>query len=566
MLIFFAACSPTKQIQKSVVKLSESELLLRDSLFYEAIRLKTNGDYDAALETFLRCNEIDSANAGIHSELGLMYLQYHNVQKALGHLQWAVELAPRDWWYSFQLISFYMDLGDEINALELAEQTQKFHPQNKQIYQMLAAIYIYNRDIKRALKAYDDLEKLTGMTEDISIEKFKLHLKNNDTKSAFAEIERLIEKYPYETRYKLLKANLLMQSEQNEAAFAVFEQVRRSDPQNPLVYVSLANYYKGENQHDKALEMITEALKNNNLDIDTKVEILGDYIAQTSSDKSRAAETENLLKLLIERYPLEEQPHAYYYLFLQTQNRENEALAELEAMININPKNEKTWGELIQFYLSKENYDKTLTLSNEAINIFPDFPQFYYFKTIATFQKEKYSETISAAQNGISVLNAENQIFKADLYSIMADAFYKINLPDSAFVMYENSLAANPTNLYVLNNYAYYLCLAKRDLRKAENMSAKTVEAEPNNATFLDTYAWILYERESYSLAKLYIEKAISNLKENEQNGVIYDHYGDILLKNDNPTKAVEMWQKAISEGEDAEKINIKIKKVAQIK
>ncbi|MCL2596178.1 MAG: tetratricopeptide repeat protein [Paludibacter sp.] len=560
--ILLNSCSVTKQVSikpKSAVTLSESALLLRDSLFYEAIRFKFDGDYDSALETLLRCNEIDSVNAEIHSELGMMFLQYHNIAKALGHLQKAVEITPDDWWYSYQLISLYMDIGDEINALELAEQTQKFHPQNKQIYPILAAIYIYNKDIKRALKAYDDLEKLTGMSEDISIEKFKLHLQNNDTRSAFAEIERLIDKYPYDVRYKLLKANLLMQSGQKDAALEVFEQVRRADPQSPLVYVSLADYYMQENKSEEALEMVTQALKNDNLDIETKLQILGEYIKQTYSDESAVAQTENLLKLLIERYPLEEQPHAYYYLFLQTQNRQEEAIAELEAMININPKNEKAWGEFIQFYLSQKNYEKAITTSDEAIEMLPDLPQFYYFKTIANFQLENFEQTISTAKKGISLLNNETQSFSGDFYSIMADAFYKINLPDSAFVAYDNALLANPTNLYVMNNYAYYLALAKRDLRKAETMSSKTVEAEPNNPTFLDTYAWILYERESYSLAKLYIEKAISNLNINDQNGVIYDHYGDILLKNDNREKAVEMWKKAIDEGEDAQKINAKI-------
>jgi tetratricopeptide (TPR) repeat protein len=351
-----------------------------------------------------------------------------------------------------------------------------------------------------------------------------------------------------------------MQSDNRDAAFAVFENIQKTDPQNPLVYVSLANYYQSENKQDKALEMITEALKNNNLDIDTKIQIMGEYIRQTASDGSRATETESLLKLLVERYPLEEQVHAYYYLFLQTQKRENEALAELETMLAINPKNEKAFGELMQYHLSKENYAKTLEISDDAIAALPDLPQFYYFKSIAAFQLERYDETIATARTGVTMQKSENKIFSSDLYSVMADAFFKINETDSAFAAYEDALTANPANIYVMNNYAYYLSLAQRDLRKAEIMSAKTVEAEPNNPTFLDTYAWILYERGSYALAKIYIEKAIDNLQKNEQNGVIYDHYGDILLKNSNTEKAIEMWQKAIDEGENAEKINVKIK------
>jgi len=46
-----------------------------------------------------------------------------------------------------------------------------------------------------------------------------------------------------------------------------------------------------------------------------------------------------------------------------------------------------------------------------------------------------------------------------------------------------------------MNNYAYYLSEEKTDLKKAEKMSAKAVEKEPNNSTYLDTYAWIFTNR-----------------------------------------------------------------------
>ena len=102
-----------------------------------------------------------------------------------------------------------------------------------------------------------------------------------------------------------------------------------------------------------------------------------------------------------------------------------------------------------------------------------------------------------------------------------------------------------------MNNYAYYLSLAGENLRRAEQLSAKTVEAEPKNSTFLDTYAWILYRQGSYSLAKFYIERAIDNLDPEEDNSVLYDHYGDILQASGEKEKAVEMWRKAQELGLD---------------
>ena len=74
-----------------------------------------------------------------------------------------------------------------------------------------------------------------------------------------------------------------------------------------------------------------------------------------------------------------------------------------------------------------------------------------------------------------------------------------------AYAAYDSSLVYNPSNIGALNNYAYYLSVERRDLDKAEEMSYKTVKAEPNNSTYLDTYAWILFEKGNYAEARIYI-------------------------------------------------------------
>ena len=60
-----------------------------------------------------------------------------------------------------------------------------------------------------------------------------------------------------------------------------------------------------------------------------------------------------------------------------------------------------------------------------------------------------------------------------------------------------------------LNNYAYFLSLDAKDLKKAEKMSYRSITAEPNNSTYLDTYAWILYQQGRYEEARIYIEQAL---------------------------------------------------------
>ncbi len=90
-------------------------------------------------------------------------------------------------------------------------------------------------------------------------------------------------------------------------------------------------------------------------------------------------------------------------------------------------------------------------------------------------------------------------------------------------------------------------------------MSAKTVELEPKNGTYLDTYAWILYQRGNYSLAKFYIEKAVDNLPKGDESGVVLEHYGDILWMTRNDEKALLMWQKSFDAGNKTDDIKRKI-------
>jgi len=301
------------------------------------------------------------------------------------------------------------------------------------------------------------------------------------------------------------------------------------------------------------------ALKSEQLDVDTKVQVLGQYVEKLVKDSTKLVETESLFKLLVDRYPLEEQVHGYYAVFLQYQKRNKEAISELETMININPKNDQTWLHLIQFYIGDRNYNQLLSVTKRAIENLPKLPTWYFYQAIAQFQLADYKGALLTCQTGLPYVAAEQGALRSDFYSQIADGFYKLEQKDSAFINYEKALQANPKNIMVMNNYAYYLSLEKSELKKAEKMSAKTVELEPKNSTYLDTYAWILYQQASYSLAKFYIERAVENLLNEEEHGVVLEHYGDILWMSNQDDKAFEMWQKSFDAGNKTDELKKKI-------
>jgi Tfp pilus assembly protein PilF len=81
----------------------------------------------------------------------------------------------------------------------------------------------------------------------------------------------------------------------------------------------------------------------------------------------------------------------------------------------------------------------------------------------------------------------------------------------------------------MLNNYAYFLAVRKEQLAKAEKMSGAALQYDPNNISFLDTYAWVFFVQENFVMAELYIKQAVD--KGGADNEVIAEHYGDILSK-----------------------------------
>ena len=128
---------------------------------------------------------------------------------------------------------------------------------------------------------------------------------------------------------------------------------------------------------------------------------------------------------------------------------------------------------------------------------------------------------------------------------------------DQTYKAYDEALKYNDNNIVVLNNYAYFLSLDKKDLKKAERMSAQCIKLEPDNATYLDTYAWIFFVQGNYTLAKIYIESALE--KDNTKSAELVDHYGDILYMTGDKDKAVEQWKKARELGKESEVLDRKI-------
>ncbi|OIP81434.1 MAG: hypothetical protein AUK44_10040 [Porphyromonadaceae bacterium CG2_30_38_12] len=568
-ITFLQACSASKKLPEVSIpskQLSQSDETKFRTLFFEGIRQKEEGLFDQAIETFRMCESIDSVDGGLQAELGQLYALGGLNAEALKGSEKAYQSDKSNWWYGVRLISIYSSIKQRNKAVEVALNLEKYFPEKEDIFSIQGTLYKQTNQYEKAIASFNKLESIAGVDVATSMEKFNLYLALKQNKKAIAEIDKLAAKFPTEMRYQVLRGDIFMYQKLPEKAFEIYQEVVKNEPENPFVYVSLSDYYKAKGDTENATRNIVKALKMDGLEVEQKITILGDYVKDLVRDTVKLDESESLFKLLIERYPLEEKVYDYYATFLQFRKRGSEAIEMYETMLTINPKNKQTWFEMIQTRLGEQNFNQLLTTCKRAIVAFPDVHQFYFYEGIAHTQLKNFPAALLANKTAISLVkDPAEEPAKSDYFAQIGDVHYKMDSTEQAFVAYENALKANPNNIYVMNNYAYYLSEKNQNLKKAESLSAKTIEKEPKNSTYLDTYAWIFYQQGNYSLAKFYIERAIDNIDRKQDPGVMYEHYGDILLKTGNEKKAIEIWKKAYETENKTDALKQKIENLTEL-
>lgn len=186
----------------------------------------------------------------------------------------------------------------------------------------------------------------------------------------------------------------------------------------------------------------------------------------------------------------------------------------------------------------------------------PELVQAYSQKSIAYFWMGQNNEAMNMLSKGLKQVKTD--LDRALLHNLRGDYYHTLGDTPRMYADYDSTLMYDPDNISVLNNYAYYLSVEGRDLERALKMSARTLDEEPLNATFLDTYAWILFKMKRYNEALGYMEKALRYLE--TDNPEIYEHYGDVLFMCGEKEKALENWHKAVQMNSSSATLDQKIK------
>ena len=217
----------------------------------------------------------------------------------------------------------------------------------------------------------------------------------------------------------------------------------------------------------------------------------------------------------------------------------------LDQILAVEPDNAAALKQHLYYAVEHNNTDEVRDRSRALLAYYPDELYPYYYLIITALRDDDTDLAIYYGEEGVSRIGEESDTeLCVSLYAMLGDLYVKADAMDKGYACYDSALVYNPSEVGVLNNYAYNLSLENRDLDRAEEMSRVTIEKEPENSTYLDTYAWILYTKERYEEARLYAEQALRC--DTTDSWVLHDHAGDIVFFCDDRDAAVEHWREAL--------------------
>lgn len=532
-----------------------------DYFFLEAMRMKGKNEYDAAFGLLQHCLDINPTASSALYEISQYYMFLRQVPQGQVALEQAVAFAPDNYWYSQGLVSLYQQQNELDKAAALLEKMVTRFPSKQDPLFSLLDIYSRQEKYNDVISTLNRLEKRLGKNEQLSMEKFRIYLQMKDDKKAFQEIESLVQEYPMDMRYQVILGDVYLQNGKKQEAYDAYQKVLAVEPDNPMALFSMASYYEQTGQKELYQQQLDTLLLNKKVTSDTKISVMRQVIAE--NEQSSAKDSTQVIALfdrMMKQDMDDPQIPMLYSQYLLSKNMEQEAVPVLEQVVDLDPTNKAARLMLVSAAVKKEDYKQIIKVCEPGIEATPDALELYYYLAIAYHQAEQGDSVLSVCNRALEHITPDTRKeVISDFYSIMGDIYHTKKQMTEAYAAYDSALVYNPSNIGALNNYAYYLSVERRDLDKAEEMSYKTVKAEPNNSTYLDTYAWILFEKGNYAEARIYIDNAMKN--DGEKSDVIVEHCGDIYFMTGDVESALKYWKKALEMGSESKTLKQKIEK-----
>ena len=566
ILFFFVVLLTSCGTARKGVVPSEEEIVLSvgdqrkyEYYFLEAVRLEQQGRYDEAFEMLQHCLAICPKAPSALYKTANYHFVLNQKDKAAEALLGAVEGAPDNYWYRQTLASYYQSNREYDKAIATIEEMQQLFPKrNGELLPALVGLYNHTGQYDKVVDALTRLELIAGKSEVVSMEKMRNYLLMGNKEGAFSEMEALASEYPENMYYRVVLAEVYMDHGRIAEAEPLLQSVLAEDPDYGPAKITLAEYYRQQADTVRYQAMADSVMMSDDVVDDVKVRLM----AQLIKAQADSAWVMSLFERAIARpQRTAKLGHLCVQYMLSLEQPEERVRPILLRMLEVEPDHVPARSQLLAYAAMRDDMEEVVEICSAGIDYNPEVLEYYYYKGIGLYHfMGRPDEALATYSQAIRQVTKEsNMEMVSDIFTAMGDIHYEQHRPQDAYLCYDSALVYNPSNVLVLNNYAYFLAEEGHDLEKAEQMSRRSIEAEQDNATYLDTYAWVLYKLGRYAEALTYIERALA--AEDTPSDVLYEHAGDICRQLGDMPQARLYWREALDLQRKAGRVDKQLEK-----
>ena len=528
--------------------------------FLEGVRQQEMGNLTAAFDLLRHARDLNPNAPEVYYLLAPYYFDLKDDTRSRAYYERAATLDPENSSYIEKLGQLYVSQKDYPNAINAYEKLYALNKARVDVLQILYQLYGSQNEFQQMINVLNRIEVLEGSSEQISLSKMQIYEQMGEKRKEYDELKSLVDSHPLDLNYKVMFGNWLLQNGKKKEAVKLYRNVLKEEPTNALAKLSLLDYYRTIGDQATVDVITQELLQSPKTEKETKIALLRQVIS--SNQQANVSDSAEVMKLFSQALSVPQTDADILMMKAAYMSLKKMPKAEInrvyEQAIDVEPDNSRARIALIQNIWDTGDYDKVIAICRPAQEYNPEEMVFYYFQGMAQYQKHENDAALQTFRKGVSQIKADsNPDVVSDFYALMGEILHEKGRLAESFQAYDSCLQWKPDNIAAMNNYAYYLSEANKDLPKAEQLSYKTIKAEPNNSTFLDTYAWILFQQKRYEEAKIYIDQAIRS--DSTLTGVVKEHAGDIYAMTGDIDKALEFWQQSLKGGNQSAVLKKKI-------
>lgn len=559
---------------------TEADRRKAEYIFLEAANAYEEKRFDDYFMLLRRASLLDPADPYIAGSLAETQLTnrtsdsatIESAYSALGR-RWLA--APADEHYAALYASVAKDLGRIDDVIKVWSTLDSLSPQRTDPAMNLASALLARSqakadtaDYNRAMAIYHRLQKGVKGSIPLASRKIYAYAMRNDTAAVVAELERLAEEAPADIQANLVIGSVFGSFQMPDSALRYFDRACELDSTNGMVYLARADFFQQRGDSAAYDREVFRALESPELEFEPKFQLLSDYVVKLYSDTAQRPRIDQLFEILQVVNPGEAPLHAFYGAYKATVDELPAAAEQYGYSLDLDPENEEVWQNLASVYSTMGQTDKVSETCLAASARFPGNP-YFRFMAASAFTMQKQQDKALAVLDSLDVESLPTDRLRSVYYATRGDILYSKEDSDSAFAEYNKAIELDPENYMAMNNAAYYMAVKGKNLDKAELYSSIATAGEPDNTTYLDTQAWVMFKKKEFKKAREIIDKALAlyglieteseKKADDEPSSEIFDHAGDIYFMTGDPKEALEFWKEALELDPDNASIKKKV-------